>query len=92
MLENTEGAIQKDNPEKLATQGTQDKYMLENTEGAIKKGNPEKLATLGTQDKDKQKDKKYVLDTTIKIILIKCNTLIYFVISIWKQFRGNLTV
>ena len=24
MLENTEGAIQKDNPEKLATQGTQD--------------------------------------------------------------------
>jgi hypothetical protein len=34
-----------DNPEKLATYGTQDKYTLENTEGAIKKDNPEKLAT-----------------------------------------------
>jgi hypothetical protein len=39
-----------DNPEKLATYGTQDKYTLENTEGAIKKDNPEKLATEGTQD------------------------------------------
>ena len=27
-----------DNPEKLATQSTQDKYMLETTEGAIKNG------------------------------------------------------
>jgi hypothetical protein len=43
MIENTEGAIKKDNPEKLTTLGTQDKdkQMLENTEGAIKKDNPE---------------------------------------------------
>ena len=27
-----------DNPEKLATQGTQDEYMLENTEGVFKNG------------------------------------------------------
>jgi hypothetical protein len=27
-----------DNPEKLTTQGTQDKWTLENTEGAIKNG------------------------------------------------------
>ena len=47
-----------DNPEKLATQGTQDK------------DNPKKLATLGTQDKDNQgkqnkNSSQYVLDTTI---------------------------
>jgi hypothetical protein len=37
MLENTEGVMKKDNPEKLATLGTQDtgKYMLENTEGVM---------------------------------------------------------
>ena len=51
MLENTEGAIRKDNPEKLATQDTQDtgqinvrEYRRGNT-----KGNPEKLATQGKQ-------------------------------------------
>ena len=51
MLENTEGAIQKGNPEKLATQGTQDtgqinvrKYRRDN-----EKENPEKLATQDTQ-------------------------------------------
>ena len=36
-----------DNPEKLATQGTQD-------EDKQNKNNPEKLATQGTQDEDKQ--------------------------------------
>jgi uncharacterized protein YaeQ len=43
MLENTEGAIKKDNPENWQhrVHKTQDKYMLENTEGAIKKDNPE---------------------------------------------------
>ena len=50
MLENTEGAMQQDNPEKRATQDTQDEYMLENTDGDIKKDNPEKLATQGTQE------------------------------------------
>ena len=36
-----------DNPEKLATQSTQD-------EDKQNKNNPEKLATQGTQDEDKQ--------------------------------------
>ena len=36
-----------DNPEKLATQGTQD-------EDKQNKNNPEKLATQGTQDEDKE--------------------------------------
>jgi hypothetical protein len=49
MLENTNGAINKDNPEKLATYGTQDTGILENTEEVIKKkDNPE--TNLGTQD------------------------------------------
>ena len=39
----TKGQSKMDNPEKLATQGTQD-------EGAIKMDNPETLATQGTQD------------------------------------------
>jgi hypothetical protein len=38
---------QKNNPEKLATQGTQDKEKQS-------KNNPEKWATQGTQDKEKQ--------------------------------------
>ena len=49
-----------DNPEKLATQGTQDKDKQN-------KDNPEKLATQGTQVEDKQDNNttQYVLDTTI---------------------------
>ena len=53
MLENTEGVIKKDNPEKLATQGTQDTgqiHVREYRRGNTKKDNPEKLATYGTQD------------------------------------------
>ena len=52
MLVNTEGVMKKDNPDILATLGTQDtgQIMLDNTEGVMKKDNPEKLATLGTQD------------------------------------------
>ena len=52
MLENTEWAIKKDNPEKLVTQGTQDTgqiHVRENRRG-YEKDNPEKLATYGTQD------------------------------------------
>ena len=52
MLENTEGVMKKDNPEKLATLGTQDTGQIHVRE--YRKGNerdnPEKLATLGTQD------------------------------------------
>ena len=52
MLENTEGAIKKDNPEKLATQGTSDTEQINVREyrRGNKKDNPEKLATQGTQD------------------------------------------
>ena len=43
-----------DNPEKLATQGTQDtsqgKQTLENTKEQSEMDNPETLATQGTQD------------------------------------------
>ena len=53
MLENTEVAMKKDKPEKLATQGTQGtgkinvrEYRRRNT----KKDNPKKLATQGTKD------------------------------------------
>ena len=47
MLENTEGVMKKDNPEKLATLGTQDTGQIDVREyrGTIKKDNPEKLAT-----------------------------------------------
>jgi hypothetical protein len=47
MLENTEEVKKRDNPEKLATLGTQDtgQKLLENTEGVMKNNNPEKLAT-----------------------------------------------
>ena len=47
MLENTEGVMKKDNPEKLATLGTQDTGQIDIREyrGTIKKDNPEKLAT-----------------------------------------------
>ena len=50
-----------ENPEKLATQGTQD-------EDKQNKNNPEKLATYGTQDKDQQNKNttQYALDTIIR--------------------------
>jgi hypothetical protein len=49
----------KNNPEKLATQGTQDKEKQSRETGNTghtkqSKNNPEKLATQGTQDKEKQ--------------------------------------
>ena len=49
-----------DNPEKLATQGTQD-------EEKQNKNNPEKLATQGAHDEDKQNKNttQYVMDITI---------------------------
>ena len=52
MLENTEGVMKKDNPEKLATLGTKDSGQINVREyrRVIQKDNPEKLATLGTQD------------------------------------------
>ena len=56
MLENTEGVIKKDNPEKLETQGIQDTGQInvrEYPRGNKKKDNPEKLPTQGTQDTDK---------------------------------------
>ena len=55
------GQSKKDNPEKLATQGTQD-------EDKQNKNNPEKLATQGTQEEGKQNKNttQYVLDTTTR--------------------------
>ena len=53
MLENTEGVIEKDSPEKLATQDAKDTgqiHVREYLKGNKKKDNPEKLATYGTQD------------------------------------------
>ena len=53
MLENTEGVMKKDNPEKLATQGTQDRgqiHVREYRRCNEKKDNPEKLAKQGTED------------------------------------------
>ena len=53
MLENTEGAIKKDNLKKQAIQGTQDTgqiHFREYRRGNKKKGNPEKLAKQGKQD------------------------------------------
>ena len=56
MLENTEGATQKDNPEKLATQGTQDTEQINVREyrRGNKKNNQEKLPTQGTRDEDRE--------------------------------------
>ena len=51
MLKNTEGAMKKDNPEKLVTQGTQDtgqKNLREYRRGNKKKDNSD--PTLGGQD------------------------------------------
>ena len=52
MLENTEGVMKKDNPEKPATFGTQDTGQINVRESrrGKKRDNPEKLATWGTQD------------------------------------------
>ena len=70
-----------DNPEKLATQGTQDEEKQNTTQRNWQHGvhktkknktktqhNPEKLATQGTQDEEKQNKNKtqYVLNTTIR--------------------------
>ena len=51
MLENTQVTIKKDNPEKLATQGTQDTGQINVREyrRGKNKDNPQKLATQGTQ-------------------------------------------
>ena len=49
MLENTEGVMKRDNPEKLATQGTQDTGQInvrEYRRGNEKKDNAEKLDIL----------------------------------------------
>ena len=55
------GQQKTDNPEKLATQDTQD-------DDKQNINNPEKLATQDTQDDDKQNinTSQYVLDTTIR--------------------------
>ena len=47
MLENTEGAMERDNPEKRQhrVHKTQGKYMLVNIDGVAKQDNPETLAT-----------------------------------------------
>jgi hypothetical protein len=53
MLENTEGVMKKDNPEKLATLGTQDTGQINVSEyrrGNEKGKSREKPATFGTQD------------------------------------------
>jgi hypothetical protein len=62
-----------DNPEKLATYGTQDKDNAEKlaTYGTQDKDNPEKLATYGTQDKDKKKQIKIVSDNLCHIMLYR---------------------
>jgi hypothetical protein len=68
MYENTEGAINRDNPEKLATYGTQDTRQINVREyrRGNKKDNPEKLATKGTHDEEKHNKNttKYVLATS----------------------------
>jgi len=48
-----QNTTQYDNPEKLATQGTQDKQKTK--QNTTQYDNPEKLATQGTQDKQKTK-------------------------------------
>ena len=68
-LENTEGTMKKDNPEKLATQGTQNtgqinvrEYRRDN-----KKGQSRETGNIGytRRRKTKQNTTQYVLDTTI---------------------------
>ena len=46
-----------DNPEKLATQGTQDKYTLQNTEGAIKNGQFRDTGNIGYTRRRKTKQR-----------------------------------
>ena len=62
MLENTEGAIKMNKPEKLATQDTQETGQInvrEYRRGNEKKGNPEKLAIQGTQDTGQTNVREY---------------------------------
>ena len=57
MLENTEWTIKKDNPEKLATQGTQNTGQINVREYRKDNGNmvnSEKLGKYATQDEEKQ--------------------------------------
>ena len=68
MLENTEGVIKKNNPEKLATLGTQDtgKINVREYRRGNKKGQSE--TTLGAQEEDKRNKNttQYVLDITMR--------------------------
>ena len=70
MLENTEGAMKKGNPEKLATNGTQDTGQINVGEyrRGNKKDNPETLATLDAHEEDKRNKNttQYVLDITMR--------------------------
>ena len=57
MLDNTEGTIEKDIPEKLVTQGAQDTGQISAREyrRGNKKDNLQKQATQGTQDTEQNK-------------------------------------
>ena len=61
MLKNTEGAKKMDNPEKLATQDTQDTGQINVREyrRGKKKDNTEKLPTQGTQDTEQINVREY---------------------------------
>jgi len=65
MLENTEGVIQKGNPEKLATSGTQDTGQIHIREY---RSVDKTLATLGAQEEDKRNKNttQYMLDITMR--------------------------
>ena len=70
MLENAEGTIKKDNPEKLATQGTQDTGQINVRECRRdnKKGQSRETGNIGytRRRKTKHNTTPYVLDTTIR--------------------------
>ena len=66
MLENTEGVIKKDNPEKLATLGTQDtgqKHVRE-----YRRGNKKKTIQRNCQHKVHKTQDKYMLENTEGVI------------------------
>ena len=65
MLENTEGVIKKNNPEKLATLGTQDtgKINVREYRRGNKKGQSE--TTLGAQEEDKRKKTQHNMCWTL---------------------------